>query len=50
VITFSREIDHLGDLGSVWLYRNDQQIKEITFREVDAMQIRYSVTVRELSS
>lgn len=46
----SREIEHLGDLGSVWIYNNDRQIKEITFREVEAVQISYTVTVRELSS
>jgi hypothetical protein len=44
------DIDHLGTLASVWLYTNDRQIKEITFREVDAQEIGYSVTVRELSS
>jgi hypothetical protein len=46
----SREIDHLGDLGRVGLYTNDRQIKEISFRELEAVQIRYTVTVRELGS
>lgn len=45
-----RVLDHLGDVASVWLYRNDRQIKEVTFREVNADQVRYRVTVRELSS
>jgi hypothetical protein len=45
-----RAIDHLGDLGSVWLYRNDKQIKEISFREVGAAQVGYRVTITELGS
>lgn len=46
----SHEIGRLGDLGGVWLYTNDRQIKEISFREVEVAQIRYTVTVRELGS
>jgi hypothetical protein len=46
----NRDIDHIGTLGSVWLYMNDRQIKQIAFREVDDEPIRYTVTVRELSS
>jgi hypothetical protein len=45
-----RDIDHLGSLADVWLYWDDKQIKEINFREVDAEQISYRVTVRELGS
>jgi hypothetical protein len=45
-----RAIDHVGRLASVWLYRNDNQLKEVTFREIDADQISYRVTVRELGS
>jgi hypothetical protein len=43
-------LEHLGQLAGVWLYRNDRQIKAITYREVDTSEISYSVTVTELSS
>jgi hypothetical protein len=42
------QLDHLGDLASVWLYRNDRQIKEIAFREDEAGDVGYTVTVRQL--
>jgi hypothetical protein len=42
-------LDHLGDLASVWLYGNDRQIKEATYREAEAAEPGYTVTVRELS-
>lgn len=41
-------IDHLGVLMAVWLYRNDRQIKEVSYREVAADEVSYTVTVREL--
>jgi hypothetical protein len=25
-------LDHLGDLATVWLYRNDRQIEEVSYR------------------
>jgi hypothetical protein len=40
-------IDHLGDLATVWLYRNDKQIKQITYRE-EPGDCSYTVTVRPL--
>lgn len=41
-------LDHLGGLASVWLYRNDRQVKHVTYREVESDQPEYTVTVREL--
>lgn len=29
-------IDHLGNLAEVWLYTNDRQIQEISYREIEA--------------
>ncbi len=40
-------MDHLGDLTAVWLYRDDKQIKQITYREEQG-EPGYSVTVRAL--
>jgi hypothetical protein len=40
-------IDHLGDLATVWLYRDDKQIKQITYRE-EPGECSYTVTVRAL--
>ncbi|BBY05413.1 hypothetical protein MNVI_07310 [Mycobacterium noviomagense] len=40
-------IEHLGDLAAVWLYRNDKQIKQITYRE-NPGECSYTVTVRAL--
>ena len=28
-------LEHLGDLADVWLYANDRQIKEATYREIE---------------
>jgi len=42
-------VDHLGDLAKVWLYHNDRQIKEISYREVEAEATGYTVTVRSLA-
>ena len=41
-------LDHLGELANVWLYGNDRQIKEVTYREVRADTVSYTVRVREL--
>lgn len=40
-------IDHLGDLATVWLYQDDKQIKQITYRE-EPGEASYTVTVRAL--
>ncbi|SHU25960.1 Uncharacterised protein [Mycobacteroides abscessus subsp. bolletii] len=40
-------IDHLGDLATVWLYRDDEQIKQITYRE-EPGECSYTVTVGAL--
>jgi hypothetical protein len=40
-------IEHLGDLAAVWFYRNDKQIKQISYRE-EPGECGYTVTVRAL--
>jgi diguanylate cyclase (GGDEF)-like protein len=40
---------HLGDLAQVWLYQNDQQIKQLSYREQPGNG-GYEVTVRVLNS
>jgi hypothetical protein len=42
-------LDHLGDLATVRLFRNDRQIRQVSYREEAANETRYSVTVRVLS-
>lgn len=42
-------LDHLGPLASVWLYRDDRQIKEISYREIASVRAAYTVTVRALT-
>ena len=42
-------LDHLGDLAKVWLYRNDRQIKEISYHETESDDCSYTVTIRELN-
>lgn len=42
-------LDHLGDLAVVWLYCNDRQIKQVTYRETEASHPSYTVTVRALN-
>jgi hypothetical protein len=39
-------LDHLGDLAKVWLYRNDRQIKQVSYRETEARHPSYTVTIR----
>jgi hypothetical protein len=41
-------LDHLGDLATVWLYRNDRQIKRVSYRETEASHPSYTVTLRAL--
>lgn len=43
-------LPHLGDLADVWLYRNDRQLKEITYREVTSTRSGYTVTIRRIES
>jgi hypothetical protein len=45
--SYRSAIDHLGDLAAVWLYRNDNQIKQIEYRE-EVGETGYRVTVRAL--
>jgi hypothetical protein len=40
-------IEHLGDLAAVWIYRNDKQLKQISYRE-ESGEHSYTVTVRAL--
>lgn len=40
-------IEHLGDLAAVWLYRNDKQLKQISYHE-ESGECSYTVTVRAL--
>jgi hypothetical protein len=41
-------LDHLGELATVWLYRNDRQIKEVTYRQIESSNAKYTVTVRTI--
>ena len=41
-------LDHLGGLANVWLYRNDLQIKAVSYHETEADSVSYTVTIREL--
>jgi hypothetical protein len=45
-------VGHLGNLVDVWLYRNDRQIKQVSYREeiYDPAGYGYRVTVRRLPS
>ncbi len=40
-------IEHLGNLATVWLYQDDKQIKEVTYRELPGHP-SYTVTIRAL--
>jgi hypothetical protein len=42
-------LDHLGDLGSVDLYDNDRQLRDVRLRCEDASSASYTVRLRELS-
>ena len=39
-------LDHLGTLATVRLYRNDRQIKQVSYRETGADQPSYTVTIQ----
>lgn len=41
-------LEHLGDLRQVWVYRNDRQIKEVSYRQREAPDAYYTVRIREL--
>jgi hypothetical protein len=41
-------LDHLEALATVWLYGNDRQLKQVSYREVAANQVSYTVTVRSI--
>jgi hypothetical protein len=41
-------IEHLGELAQVRLYRNDSQIKQVSYREVAAERAGYHISVRLL--
>jgi hypothetical protein len=43
-------LDHLGDLAAVWLYRNDRQIKQVSYKETEGSHASYTVTIRSLKS
>lgn len=42
-------LGHLGALARVWLYGSDRQIKEISYQEVGAEEVSYTVTGRTLA-
>lgn len=46
--THRGSLDHLGDLAAVWLYSNDRQIKQVSYRETEASHPSYTVTLRAL--
>jgi hypothetical protein len=41
-------LEHLGDLAAVRLFRNDRQIRQVSYREETADRIGYTVTVQSL--
>ena len=43
-------LEHLGELRHVWVYWNDRQIKEVSYRQLEASGAYYTVRVRELSN
>jgi hypothetical protein len=43
-------LEHLSPLNTVWLYRNDRQIKQVSYREVDSGQNGYTITIRSLNN
>jgi hypothetical protein len=43
-------LEHLGELRDVWVYRNDRQIKEVSYRQREASDTSYTVRIRELSN
>ena len=43
-------LEHLGTLAAARLYRNDRQIKQVSYREAESGQAGYTITIRPLSS
>jgi hypothetical protein len=43
-------LEHLGEVRHAWVYRNDRQIKEISYRQLEASDAYYTVRIRELST
>jgi hypothetical protein len=43
------DLAHLGDLAAVALYRDDQQIRQISYREESAAEPGYSLRIRPLA-
>jgi hypothetical protein len=41
-------VEHLGVLRPAWVYRNDRQIKEVSYRQRDARETFYTVRIRRL--
>jgi hypothetical protein len=41
-------LEHLGELRHVWVYQNDRQIKEVSYRQLEASDAHYTVRIREL--
>lgn len=39
-------LDHLGEFATIWLYRNDRQIKPVAYRQVASGHAGYAVTIR----
>jgi hypothetical protein len=35
---------------NAWLYRNDRQIKQVTYRETESSQTGYTITIRGLET
>jgi len=40
--------DHLGPLSAVWLYRNDWQVKQVSYHEVESGQVGYTIIIWSL--
>jgi hypothetical protein len=43
-------LEHLGELRHVWVYRNHRQIKEVSYRQLEASDASYTVRIREFST
>jgi hypothetical protein len=39
-------LDHLGGLATLRLYHNDRQIKQVSYREIEADQPSYTIAIR----
>lgn len=45
-----QSLEHLGDLAKVGLYKDDRQIKQISYKEVPSNRSRYVVTISALDT